>query len=584
MFGKTSDADSIVRAINETQAVVQFALDGTIQTANENFLNLLGYRLDEVLGKHHKLFVEPSVAGSNAYRTFWEELRQGKPQVAEFKRLGKNGREVWIHASYTPIIKHGKVQRIIKFASDVTQQVLAKANIESQLQAIHRAQAVIEFDLDGRILFANENFLNLLGYRQDEVVGQHHRMFVPGNEADTTAYRTFWEQLRRGEFQTADFKRVGKGGKEVWIHATYNPIKSPDGKVLKVVKFASDITEEVAQREEFKLLSMVANETDNAVIIANPKREVDYVNKGFTRMTGFEMDEVLGERTRDFLVGPETNMTTKENIENELAAPRAFYDEIQIYRKDKSSLWISVTSNPVISAQGEHQGFIAILADISGVKSTAIEFETRFSTISRANLLVEWDKDGLLIEINDYPDRELNIPTEEFKSAIQRWDAYLAAEQKESLLNGASITCDISVPAGGRNIGISATFAAVQDSYGSLQKVIMYGADITERVTVVKTSDQVMGELVQSGESINKIVSTINGIAEQTNLLALNAAIEAARAGEAGRGFSVVADEVRHLASKAGDSAREINHVVTENQSLLNQLSEALNKLNKRGH
>lgn len=263
---------------------------------------------------------------------------------------------------------------------------------------------------------------------------------------------------------------MGKNGREVWIHATYSPIKSPDGKVLKVVKFANDITAEVMKREEFKLLSMVANETDNAVIIANTQRKVEYVNNGFTRMTGFAIDEVLGGRTRDFLVGPETDMTTKQNIENELAAPRAFYDEIQIYRKDKSSLWISVTSNPVINAQGEHQGFIAILADITDIKSTALEFETRFSTISRSNLLVEWDKNGSLTEINDYPDRELNIPTGEFKSTIQRWDMYLSAEQKESLLKGANVTCDINVPTGGRNIGISATFAAVHAPYGKHQQ------------------------------------------------------------------------------------------------------------------
>ncbi|MDG5501242.1 PAS domain S-box protein [Marinobacter sp. BGYM27] len=582
MFGKSSSSDSIVRAINETQAVIQFALDGTIQTANANFLNLLGYQLHEVVGKHHRMFVEPGEADSERYKKFWESLRQGTPQTAEFKRIGKDGREIWIQASYTPIVERGKVQRIIKFASDVTEQVLAKADIESQLQAIHRAEAVIEFDLEGRILYANDNFLGLMGYRLDEVVGQHHRLFVTRADANNDAYRVFWERLRRGEYQTAEYKRLAKGGKEVWIHATYNPIKSPDGKVLKIVKFASDITNEVTQRAEFRLLSMVANETDNAVVITNPQREVQYVNRGFTLMTGFHMDEVLGGRTRDFLVGPHTNPETRQRIEAELDAPRAFYDEIQIHRKDDSSIWVSITSNPVTGPGGEHQGFIAILADITRVKTTALEFETRFATISHSNLHVEWDKNGALIEINDYPDRELKVPTQDFKTAIKRWDTYLSAEQRESLIKGESIVRDILIPVHGRDIGIAATFASIRDPYGELQKVIMYGADITERLAVVQTSDKVMGELITSGENINKMVSSINAIAEQTNLLALNAAIEAARAGEAGRGFSVVADEVRNLASKASDSAREINNVVTENQSLLNSLSQALNKLNKR--
>jgi len=338
MFGFNSNSDNILNAINATQAVIQFSLDGRIEHANSNFLDLMGYQLHEVQGKHHSIFVEPGTANSAAYQQFWADLREGKSQTAEFKRIAKSGREVWIRASYTPIVKNGKVHKVIKFASDVTEQVAKQANFESQLQAIHRAQAVIEFDLDGKILFANPNFLSLMGYSLNEVTGQHHRIFVAPQEAASSRYSDFWRRLKEGQYQTAEYKRFTKSGKEVWIHATYNPIKGPDGKVLKIVKFASDISHEVEQKKEFRLLSMVANETDNAVLISGADRRIQYVNKGFSQMTGYNQQEVLGHIAREFLVGPKTDPVTKERIEAELNAPRAFYDEIEIHRKDGSSL------------------------------------------------------------------------------------------------------------------------------------------------------------------------------------------------------------------------------------------------------
>ena len=575
-----SDADNIVTAINLTQAVIQFDLDGKIQSVNKNFLDLMGYTEREVLGQHHRIFVDKNEADSREYRAFWDNLRDGQGQTAEFKRLAKGGRPVWIQASYTPIKRGGKVQRIIKFATDVTEQVLAQANYQSQLEAIHRSQAVIEFDLSGKILSANSNFLNLMGYSLQEVVGRHHSIFLSPQDAASPEYKQFWQQLNAGQYQTAEFKRISKSGREVWIHATYNPIAGPDGKLVKIVKFASDISEEVAKKTEFELLSMVANETDNAVLITNTERQIIYVNNGFEQMTGFAKQDIMGHRVVEFLVGEKTDKDTVKRIQDELAAPRAFYDEVEIHRANDSSFWVSVTSNPVKDSQGQLCAYIAILADISAVKLVAIENQTRFNAISQSNLVVEWDRHGKVVEVNDYVRSQLQVDMQQFAKAIQNWSDFLSAEQIERIRKGQNVLKDIHFPLGKKQVAIAATFCGVVDGEGKLVKTLMYGTDISERALVVTESENVMSALTTSGEKITSMVSTINSIAEQTNLLALNAAIEAARAGDAGRGFSVVADEVRSLAAKAASSASEINSVVENNQHLLASLVQTLTKLN----
>jgi methyl-accepting chemotaxis protein len=249
MFSVSRDQRSMLDALNKSQAVIEFNMDGTIISANQNFLDALGYSLEEIRGRHHRMFVMPSERDSAAYAQFWASLNEGKYQTAQYKRVGKGGKEVWIQASYNPLMRNGKPYRVVKFASDITAAKLQAIESEGQIAAIHKSQAVIEFNPDGTIITANANFLAALGYTLAEIQGQHHRMFVEPAERDSAEYRAFWAALNRGEYQAAEYKRVGKGGKEVWIQATYNPIIDPvDGKVLKVVKFASDTTQAVQDR------------------------------------------------------------------------------------------------------------------------------------------------------------------------------------------------------------------------------------------------------------------------------------------------------------------------------------------------
>ena len=238
-----------IAAIGKSQAVIEFNLDGTIIKANDNFLNALGYSLSEIQGKHHSLFVAPAERDGAAYREFWAALNRGDYQAAEYKRIGKGGREVWIQASYNPILDDkGKPFKVVKFATDVTQEKLKNADLAGQIAAIGKSQAVIEFNLDGTIITANDNFLHTLGYALGEIKGKHHSLFVDPSERDSAAYREFWATLNRGEYQAGEYKRIGKGGKEVWIQASYNPILDLNGKPFKVVKFATDVTQQVLVR------------------------------------------------------------------------------------------------------------------------------------------------------------------------------------------------------------------------------------------------------------------------------------------------------------------------------------------------
>ncbi len=236
-------------AISRAQAVIEFKLDGTIVTANQNFLNALGYSLPEIQGKHHSMFVDQSARDSAAYREFWAKLNRGEFDAGEYKRVGKGGKEVWILASYNPVIdQNGKPFKVVKFATDITEQKLRNADLAGQMAAIGKSQAVIEFNMDGTIITANDNFLNTLGYSLGEIKGRHHSMFVDAAERDAAGYREFWASLNRGNYQAAEYRRIGKGGKEVWIQASYNPILDLNGKPFKVVKYATDTTAQVIAR------------------------------------------------------------------------------------------------------------------------------------------------------------------------------------------------------------------------------------------------------------------------------------------------------------------------------------------------
>lgn len=360
----------LIAALDRSMAIVEFSLDGKVLRANDNFLNAMGYRADQVSSKSHRDFCSPALVRSAEYNDFWSQLRAGTFVSGTFQRFSGKGRSIWLEASYNPVKdERGEVFKVVKYALDVTQQVTKDTESRAKLAALDRAMSVIEFDLNGNVLTANDNFLNTMGYTAKELKGTHHRLFCEPSLVNSNEYGEFWRRLNTGEFFSGQFKRIGKHGRVVWLEATYNPVYDADGKLGKIVKFASDITERVERFEE-----------------------------------------------------------------DSRSASRAYH--------------IS-TETEKVAGQG---------AEV--IQQTA---------------------------------REMRLIAE--------------------------------------NIG---------------------------------TSARLVGQLGDRSEQITAIVNTIRGIADQTNLLALNAAIEAARAGEQGRGFAVVADEVRQLAGRTSRSTAEIADLISK--------------------
>jgi PAS domain S-box-containing protein len=360
----------MVEALHRSQAVIEFALDGTILNANENFLRTVGYTLADVQGRHHRLLVDPAEQDGSAYRDFWAGLARGEFQRAEFKRRAKGGREIWLQASYNPVLdRMGNPYKVVKIATDITEQKLRTLDYQGQIEAVGRSRGVIEFSPDGTILSANPNFLSTVGYTLAEVQGQHHGMFVTPGERACRAYHDFWAALARGEFQRGEFKRLGKNGREIWLQAIYNPVLDPNGKPFKVVKFANEVTPEKLRMADI-LGQLAAINRSQGVIHFELDGTVLDANENFLAVVGYGLEEIRGKHHRMFVEPVHANGTEYHRFWESLRAGQYRADVFKRVGKGGREVWIQASYNPILDMNGQPFKVVKYATDITA-KMTA---------------------------------------------------------------------------------------------------------------------------------------------------------------------------------------------------------------------
>ena len=379
MFGygrnATDDAVAQLAALHKSQAVIEFKVDGTILTANPNFLNAMGYSLEEVSGKHHRMFVDPAERESPAYRQFWNQLAAGEFQAAEFKRFAKGGRQIWIQASYNPVFdSKGRPCKIVKFATDITAQKIASMETAGKVAAIDRSQAVIEFGMDGNIAHANSIFLEAMGYPLAEIKGKHHGMFVEPAERNSSQYRDFWAKLNRGEFQAGEYKRLAKGDKEVWILASYNPVLDETGRPFKVVKFATDITQQKLKNGDLEG-QIKAIHKSQAVIEFNMDGTIRLANDNFLTTLGYRADEVVGQHHSMFVDPSERGGSAYRDFWSALNRGEYQAGEFRRIGRDGREVWIQASYNPILDLNGKPYKVVKYATDTTQQATTRMRAE-----------------------------------------------------------------------------------------------------------------------------------------------------------------------------------------------------------------
>ncbi|WP_412724160.1 methyl-accepting chemotaxis protein [Alteromonas sp. D210916BOD_24] len=568
---KNADYEGQIAAINKSQAVIEFDLEGIILDANDNFLAAMGYSLKEIKGQHHSMFVEQSYKLSSEYSSFWQALRSGEHSEGEYKRIAKGGKEIWIRASYNPVLdESGKPFKVVKFATDVTQDKLRNAYFEGQINAIGKSQAVIEFDVDGNIIDANENFLNTVGYRLDEIKGKHHQIFVDNETRHSDEYKHFWSDLKAGKFSTGEFKRISKDGKSVWIQASYNPIEDMNGKPFRVVKYATNITDDKLKNAYFEG-QLTAIGKSQAVIEFDMEGNILNANSNFLAATGYTLDEIKGKHHSIFVDPAYKNSADYITFWEQLRKGVYATGEFKRFSKTGEPVYIQASYNPILDQEGKPFRVVKYATDVTG-RTLAVE--------SIKNIMASLTDGDLLQTIDEPLDGDFKVLGESINQFIDELRAtiikiHTAVETIDTASNEiASGNADLSSRTEQQASSLEETASAMEELTGTVKlnaenaeqakglasqasEVASEGGKVIEQVV------HTMGEINDSAQRISDIIGVIDGIAFQTNILALNAAVEAARAGEQGRGFAVVASEVRTLAQRSAEAAKDIKALIS---------------------
>ena len=572
---KTKTNQAIQALEQSIIAVVSIDEKNRVTFFNQAAEKIWGYRKNEVIGKNVAMLL-PHELRANHDRQTGQDKIVGSSRDVQLQR--KDGTKLWVQLSLSKIVLNGHIH-YTAFVRDISQE---RDSRETMAQTLEQAlDAVVCIDEHNCVTLFNAAAEKLWGYDREEVLGQNVKMLVP------QAIQANHDNYVNANRETGQDKIVGtsreikierKDGEVLWGQLSLSKVRL-ENKTLYTA-FVKDVTQDVLMREEREMLSMVANETDNSVIITNPSGLIVYVNKGFERLTGYALEEIKNKKPGSFLQGAETSKDTIARIRKNLHDRTPFYDEILNYTKSGEPYWVSLSITPILNEQGEVKNYISVQANITEVKQMALDFTRKINAIDHSLVLLDIDKDGHLKAPSDLLASKLGSSATQ-QAFVDHVLGELTAEQKAALQEIGNIKLQINFGQGDFLLSLDAGICALKNFKNEITQYVLFGIDITARRIAVNQTQESMKGVLNVSQTISNIIGTINGISEQTNLLALNAAIEAARAGDVGRGFAVVADEVRSLASHSRQASDEIDKLVKDTVTRIDDLAGMLGKIDQ---
>lgn len=550
------------------QAILTLDAQHSVVFFNAAAERLWGLGRDAVLGKP---------ASQLLAKEALKRLGNSTDTPLESQIKAADGHAIWVQLEAAAVETGRSVEHTL-FVRDISRERYAREMMNQTLE--QAMDAVVSIDEHNNVTFFNKAAEAVWGYSRSEVLGNNVKMLVPKSlqsqhDGFINRNRSTGENRIVGSYR--ELTVVRKDGTELWGQAAISKIEF-DGRITYTA-FIKDVTEEVEKREKMEMLSLVADQANSGIIITDSKGNIEYINAGFEKLTGYSLAESRGKKPGPMLQGEGTDPETVKKIRENLDRLEPFYVEILNYHKNGTPYWVSLSIAPVFDERGRIERFISVEADITQSKQETVDFTRRLEAIERSMVTMEFNPDGSFISANKLIHAKYGNKEKVSQVAKALW-AKLTADNIKTLRTTGVFSGKDSVDLTGLPpLALDYQVVALKTFSGEVRRYVLFGIDITDRYQALSETQEAMESVLQVSNKISGIVSTINAIADQTNLLALNAAIEAARAGEAGRGFAVVADEVRTLASKSSASAGEIDTLVDETNQRVEALAASLNKI-----